>query len=215
MTKTVCFGEIMLRLSPPGFERLVPVAGAAGDASAAAKPTSPSASPSSGTRATTSRALPANPIGDAALKALRGRGRAASPTCCVAASALGIYFAETGASQRASTVVYDRAHSAISEIAPGSVPWDARVRRRHVVPLDRHHPGARRRRPRRARARPSTRPGAPARTVSVDLNFRAQAVDAGRGAARDASARAAASTSSSPTKKTCRRCSASRCRTPT
>jgi 2-dehydro-3-deoxygluconokinase len=37
---------------------------------------------------------------------------------------VGIYFAETGASQRASTVIYDRAHSAISEIAPGSVPWD-------------------------------------------------------------------------------------------
>jgi 2-dehydro-3-deoxygluconokinase len=38
-------------------------------------------------------------------------------------SRLGIYFAETGASQRASAVVYDRAHSAISELAPGSLPW--------------------------------------------------------------------------------------------
>ncbi|HEX8030432.1 MAG TPA: sugar kinase, partial [Vicinamibacterales bacterium] len=37
---------------------------------------------------------------------------------------VGIYFAETGASQRASTVVYDRAHSSISEMAPGSIPWD-------------------------------------------------------------------------------------------
>src|SRR5260370_22917389 len=37
---------------------------------------------------------------------------------------LGIYFAETGASQRASVVVYDRAHSAISELDPGDVPWD-------------------------------------------------------------------------------------------
>ena len=38
-------------------------------------------------------------------------------------SRLGIYFAETGASQRASTVIYDRAHSAVSELAPGAVDW--------------------------------------------------------------------------------------------
>ncbi len=37
---------------------------------------------------------------------------------------LGIYFAETGASQRASTVIYDRAHSAISEMPAGAVAWD-------------------------------------------------------------------------------------------
>jgi 2-dehydro-3-deoxygluconokinase len=36
---------------------------------------------------------------------------------------VGIYFAETGASQRASTVIYDRAHAAISEMTPGSVQW--------------------------------------------------------------------------------------------
>jgi 2-dehydro-3-deoxygluconokinase len=37
---------------------------------------------------------------------------------------VGIYFAESGASQRASTVVYDRAHSSISELDPAAVPWD-------------------------------------------------------------------------------------------
>ena len=37
---------------------------------------------------------------------------------------VGIYFAETGASQRASTVIYDRAHSAISEMRPDAVDWD-------------------------------------------------------------------------------------------
>ncbi len=36
---------------------------------------------------------------------------------------VGIYFAEAGASQRASTVVYDRAHSSIAEMQPGSVDW--------------------------------------------------------------------------------------------
>jgi 2-dehydro-3-deoxygluconokinase len=37
---------------------------------------------------------------------------------------VGIYFAETGASQRPGTVIYDRAASAISEIAPDAVKWD-------------------------------------------------------------------------------------------
>src|SRR5262249_40926131 len=36
---------------------------------------------------------------------------------------LGMYFAETGASQRASAVVYDRAHSALSEIEPRDLRW--------------------------------------------------------------------------------------------
>ena len=40
-------------------------------------------------------------------------------------SRVGIYFAETGASQRASTVIYDRAHSAISEMTRSAVNWDA------------------------------------------------------------------------------------------
>ena len=38
---------------------------------------------------------------------------------------LGIYFLETGAVARASKVVYDRAHSAISEIKPGMIDWEA------------------------------------------------------------------------------------------
>ena len=41
---------------------------------------------------------------------------------------VGIYFAETGASQRASTVIYDRAGSSISAMAPDAVRWDAALR---------------------------------------------------------------------------------------
>ena len=36
---------------------------------------------------------------------------------------VGIYFTESGASQRASVVIYDRAHSAVSEMAPDAVDW--------------------------------------------------------------------------------------------
>jgi 2-dehydro-3-deoxygluconokinase len=38
---------------------------------------------------------------------------------------IGIYYAETGASQRGSTVIYDRARSSISEMAADAVDWDA------------------------------------------------------------------------------------------
>jgi len=37
---------------------------------------------------------------------------------------IGIYFLEIGANQRPSKVIYDRAHSAISEVKLGTVPWD-------------------------------------------------------------------------------------------
>ena len=66
--------------------------------------------------------VPANPIGDAALRALRAEGVDVG-SAVRGGKRLGIYFAETGASQRASTVVYDRAGSAISELKPGTCDW--------------------------------------------------------------------------------------------
>jgi 2-dehydro-3-deoxygluconokinase len=66
--------------------------------------------------------VPAHAVGDAAVKALRAEGVNVEHVLR-GGSRLGIYFAETGASQRPSSVIYDRAHSAISELAPGSVPW--------------------------------------------------------------------------------------------
>ena len=68
--------------------------------------------------------LPAHEIGQAAVNALRQHG---VDTRFVARGGdrVGIYFLETGASQRPSKVIYDRAHSAVSEIAPGDVDWAA------------------------------------------------------------------------------------------
>src|SRR6266508_5274294 len=121
MVKSVCFGEIMLRLSPPGFERLFqsPVLHASfggGEANVAVSLAQFGCDSAYVTR------LPANAIGDAALRALRAEGVNVEHVVR-GGSRLGIYFAETGASQRASNVIYDRGHSAISEIQPGSVPW--------------------------------------------------------------------------------------------
>src|SRR5262245_36797914 len=121
MPKTVCFGEIMLRLSPPGFERLFqsPVLQATfggGEANVAVSLAQ------FGLDSHYVTQVPANALGDAALRVLRGEGVRIDHVLR-GGDRLGIYFAETGASQRPSTVIYDRAHSAISQIAAGSVPW--------------------------------------------------------------------------------------------
>jgi 2-dehydro-3-deoxygluconokinase len=121
MIRTVCFGEIMLRLSPPGFERLFqsPILQATfggGEANVAVSLAQFGFDSLYVTR------LPANPIGDAALKVLRAEGVSVEHIVR-GGDRLGIYFAETGASQRPSTVVYDRSHSAIADLQPGSVPW--------------------------------------------------------------------------------------------
>jgi 2-dehydro-3-deoxygluconokinase len=120
--RVVTFGELMLRLGPPGFERLLqsPMLCATfggGEANVAVSLAQLGLESRYVTR------LPANAIGDAAIRALRAEG-VATEFIARGGSRIGIYFTETGASQRASTVLYDRANSAISEIAPDSVNWD-------------------------------------------------------------------------------------------
>jgi 2-dehydro-3-deoxygluconokinase len=120
--KVVSFGEIMLRLSPPGVERLLqsPLLHATfggGEANVAVSLAHFGVDSHYVTR------LPENPLGDAALRTLRGEGVRVDYVQR-GGSRLGMYFLESGASQRPSTVIYDRAHSALSEMTPGSVPWD-------------------------------------------------------------------------------------------
>ena len=121
MVKTVCFGEIMLRLSPPGFERLfqsptLQATFGGGEANVAVSLAQFGCDSWYVTR------VPANPVGDAAVRTLRAEGVNVEHVLR-GGSRLGLYFAETGASQRGSTVIYDRARSAVSELASGSVPW--------------------------------------------------------------------------------------------
>src|SRR5262245_21139886 len=118
----VTFGELLLRLSPPGFERffqspLLSATFGGGEANVAASLAQ------FGLHSRYVTRLPKHAIGDSAVRALRSEG---IDTSFVARGGerVGIYFAETGASQRASTVVYDRAHSAISEMDPGEIRWD-------------------------------------------------------------------------------------------
>jgi 2-dehydro-3-deoxygluconokinase len=66
--------------------------------------------------------LPANAVGDAALRALRGEG-VHLESVIRGGERIGIYFAESGAGVRPSMVVYDRAPSALSELEPSQVAW--------------------------------------------------------------------------------------------
>jgi 2-dehydro-3-deoxygluconokinase len=118
------FGEIMLRLAAPDNERLLqsPLLSATfggGEANVLVS----LACLGADTRYVT--ALPNNDIARAALRQLRGFGVDTDHVLTVPGSRMGIYFLEKGASQRPSRVIYDRAPSAVSEIAPGSVDWDA------------------------------------------------------------------------------------------
>jgi 2-dehydro-3-deoxygluconokinase len=120
--KVITFGELMLRLGPPGFERLLqsPMLVATfggGEANVAVSLAQFGLDSRYVTR------LPQNAIGDAAVRALRAEG-VATDLIVRGGSRMGIYFTETGASQRASTVLYDRANSAISEIPADAVAWD-------------------------------------------------------------------------------------------
>lgn len=121
MTRVVTFGEIMLRLSPPGFERLFqsPALSATfggGEANVACSLAHFGLASRYVTR------VPSHAVGDAVVRTLRGEG-VETDFIIRGGDRLGIYFAEGGASQRASTVIYDRAHSAVAGIEPGSIDW--------------------------------------------------------------------------------------------
>lgn len=119
--RVVTFGELMLRLSPPGFERLLqsPMFVATfggGEANVAVSLAH------LGIESVYVTALPKNAIGDAAIRVLRAEG-VVTDRIVRSGDRIGIYYAETGASQRASTVLYDRANSAISQMTPDAVDW--------------------------------------------------------------------------------------------
>ena len=121
--RVVTFGEIMLRLSPPGFERFFqsPVLGATfggGEANVAVSLAQFGCDARYVTR------LPAHAIGDGAIRMLRGEG-VDTRFILRGGDRVGIYFAEAGASQRASTVIYDRANASIADCGPGMVDWAA------------------------------------------------------------------------------------------
>ncbi|MDQ6890353.1 MAG: sugar kinase [Bacteroidota bacterium] len=120
--KVVTLGEIMLRLSTPDFKRFIQadsfdVTYGGGEANVAA------ALCNYGLQGAFVSKVPDNPIGQSAINHLRRYG---VDTQFVARGGdrLGIYFLETGASMRASQVVYDRAGAAISEAEISDFDFD-------------------------------------------------------------------------------------------
>lgn len=119
--RIVTFGEIMLRLKSPGFERLFqsPLLEATfggGEANVAVSLAN------FGLNAAFVTVLPKNEIGDACLAELRRFGVDVS-LIVRGSGRLGIYYLENGANQRASKVIYDRAHSAIALALPNALDW--------------------------------------------------------------------------------------------
>lgn len=117
----VTFGEIMLRLAPPGFERFLQSPQFAttfggGEANVAVSLAA------LGAQARYVTVLPSNPIADACLQQLRGFGVDVSHVAR-GRGRMGIYFLEAGANQRPSKVVYDRDGSAIALAKPGDIDW--------------------------------------------------------------------------------------------
>ncbi len=122
MSKTVVtFGEIMLRLAPPGFERILQTPQfvatfGGGEANVAVSVAA------YGLSARYVTVLPDNPITSAFAGEMRRFG--VDPSYIVKAKGrFGIYFVEPGANQRPSKVVYDREGSAIALSKPGAIDW--------------------------------------------------------------------------------------------
>ncbi len=119
----VTFGEVMLRLATPGFSRFgqgatLEATFGGGEANVAVSLARFGLPVEYVTR------LPANDLGDACRDALRSHGVGVRHIAR-GGKRLGIYFLETGAAQRGSKVLYDRADSALAEIAPGAIDWEA------------------------------------------------------------------------------------------
>lgn len=119
----VTFGEIMLRLSPPGFQRFAQARAfdaiyGGGEANVAASLARFGHATQYVTR------LPDNDIGDACRDFLRQAG-IGTRFIARGGDRLGIYFLEIGAAQRGSKVIYDRAGSALATIGDGDIDWRA------------------------------------------------------------------------------------------
>jgi len=121
--RVVTFGEVMLRLKSPGFERLFQSSMLEASFGGAEANVAVSLA-QFGVPVSFASAIPANPLGDACLGELQRFGVDTSRVRRQG-SRLGIYFLEAGANQRPSKVVYDRSGSAMAAANPGDFDWDA------------------------------------------------------------------------------------------
>ncbi len=120
--KTVCFGEIMLRLAPERYMRFVQ-AEALGATYGGGEANVAVSLANFGEDVKYVTKLPTNDIGQAAINSMRRYGVDTSDVVRGGAR-VGIYFLEKGASQRPSKVIYDRAGSSIATASPLDFDWE-------------------------------------------------------------------------------------------
>lgn len=118
----VCYGELLLRLETTGHERFCQAETlrarfTGGEANAAV------ALRQWGMDATLVSAVPPHELGDACLNEFRRYGVGVEHVRRTGGR-LGLFYYEAGSAQRASNVIYDRAHSAFCGLRPGEIPWD-------------------------------------------------------------------------------------------
>ena len=122
MAKVITFGEIMLRLSTPGYLRFsqtkqFEATFGGGEANVAVSLANYGIETEFVTR------FPKNDIAESCIRDLHSYG-VGTKHCIYGGDRLGIYFLETGAVARPSKVVYDRAHSSIAQIEKGMIDWE-------------------------------------------------------------------------------------------
>ena len=122
MGKIITFGEIMLRLKSPGYERFfqspsLEATFGGGEANVSVSLAN------YGLDTAFVTVLPKNDVAEACIRELRGFG-VDTTKIARGGNRVGIYFLETGAVQRPSKVIYDRAGSSICEAKPGDIDWD-------------------------------------------------------------------------------------------
>jgi 2-dehydro-3-deoxygluconokinase len=123
MAEIVCFGEVMLRLTTPGFSTLADATSldltfGGAEANVAVQLAQ------FGRHAAFASRLPEGGLGDRCVAEMRGRG-VDTGTILRGGPRIGVYFLEQGVGQRPGKVTYDRTHTSIAEMKPGMVDWDA------------------------------------------------------------------------------------------
>jgi 2-dehydro-3-deoxygluconokinase len=127
--KAVFFGELLMRLATQHHERFVQarefeIGYTGAEANAAVSLAN------FGTEAYVVSVVPDNELGQACVNYIRQFG-VNTDFVLRAGQRLGTFYLETGASQRPSKVIYDRAHSSITELKPGMVDWEKVFSRKH------------------------------------------------------------------------------------
>ncbi len=120
--KIVLFGELLLRLAPRGFDRLL-VADGFEARYTGAEVNAGVSLVNFGMEAYAVSRVPDNDIGQACLNYIN-RFRVNTGFVARGGERLGLFYLETGVAQRPSKIIYDRAHSAFRDCGPGDFDWD-------------------------------------------------------------------------------------------